>query len=115
MKKTTLLIILGAAVIGLSMNAYAMMGGGGTHSSQAGHGYDDSQRYHAGQEYHSSGSEQYRTGHEDHMDGDGSNGQAHFMDDDFFDHDETHQIDHGGNGDDAHDVQDMHGDDPYVH
>jgi hypothetical protein len=49
------------------------------------------------------------------MDGDGRNGQEHFMDDDFFDHDETHQINHGGNGHNGRNSEDMHDSGSQVH
>lgn len=115
MRKTIVFIILGAAVIGLSVNAYAMMGGGRTQSGQTQHMHDSSQKYHTDQEYHSHGREQYRSDHGDHMDGDGRNGQEHFMDDDFFDHDETHQINHGGNGHNGRNSEDMHDSGSQVH
>ncbi len=113
MKMKIVFIILGVFAIGFYMNAYAMMGGGRTQSGQ--HMHDNSQRYHTDQEYRSNGREPYRSDHGDHMDGDGRYGQDHFMDDDSFYHNESHPIDHGDNGYDGRNTQDMHDNGPQGH
>jgi hypothetical protein len=115
MKKTIMFIILGVAAIGFSMNAYAMMGGGRTQSGQTQHMYDSSQRNHGDQEYHNNGRESYRFDHGAHMDSDGRYRQEHFMDDDSFYHNDSHPIDHGDNGYDGRNTQDMHDNGPQGH
>ncbi len=115
MKIKIVFIILGVLAIGFSMNAYAMMGGGRTQSGQTQHMHDNSQRYHTDQEYHNNGREQYRPDHGNHMDGESRYGQEHFMDDDSFYHNDSHPIDHGDNGYDGHNTEDMHDNGPQGH
>jgi hypothetical protein len=49
------------------------------------------------------------------MDSDGRYRQEHFMDDDSFYHNDSHPIDHGDNGYDGRNTQDMHDNGPQGH